>query len=103
MNPFKGSPLNSTVVALALTSMALIVSLVVRPYIEQDIFILFYVAVWLSAWYHGRAGGLTATGASALAILYFFLRPDPDATSPSWVVLKRVIIFVLMASLLTWL
>ncbi|HKE20843.1 MAG TPA: ATP-binding protein [Bryobacteraceae bacterium] len=103
MNPFKGSPLNSTVVALALTSMALIVSLVVRPYIEQDIFILFYVAVWLSAWYHGPTGGLTATGGAALAILYFFLRPDPDATTPSWSVLTRLVIFVLSASLLTWL
>ena len=103
MNPFKNSPLNSSVVALALTSVALLLSLVVRPYIEQDIFLLFFVAVWLSALYHGRAGGLTATGASALAILYFFLRPDPDATSPSWGVLTRLIIFVLMGSLLTWL
>ena len=103
MNPFKNSPLNSSVVALALTSVALLLSLVIRPYIEQDIFLLFFVAVWLSALYYGRAGGLTATGASALAILYFFLRPDPEATSPSWGVLSRLIIFVLMASLLTWL
>ncbi|HUK16581.1 MAG TPA: PAS domain-containing protein [Bryobacteraceae bacterium] len=103
MNPFKNSPLNSSVVALALSAIALLVSLVVRPYIEQDLFVLFFVAVWLSAWYYGRAGGLTATGASALAILYFFLRPDPEATTPSWTVLTRLIIFVLMASLLTWL
>jgi two-component system, cell cycle sensor histidine kinase and response regulator CckA len=103
MNPFKNSPLNSSVVALALSAIALLVSLVVRPYIEQDLFVLFFVAVWLSAWYCGRAGGLTATGASALAILYFFLRPDPEATTPSWTVLTRLVIFVLMASLLTWL
>jgi two-component system, cell cycle sensor histidine kinase and response regulator CckA len=103
MNPFKSSPLNSSVVALALTSVALLISLVVRPYLEQDLFILFFVAVWLSAWYYGRTGGLTATGASALAILYFFLRPDPEATTPSWSVLARLVIFVLMASLLTWL
>jgi two-component system cell cycle sensor histidine kinase/response regulator CckA len=103
MNPFKNSPLNSSVVALALSSAALLLSLVIRPYIEQDIFLLFFVAVWLSALYYGRVGGLTATGASALAILYFFLRPDPEATTPSWSVLTRLIVFVLMASLLTWL
>ena len=103
MNPFKNSPVNSSVAALALTSIALLLSLVIRPYIEQDIFLPFFAAVWVSAMYYGRAGGLTATGGSALAILYFFLRPDPDATSPSWSVLTRLIIFVLMASLLTWL
>ena len=103
MNPFKSSPLNSSVVALALTSAALVLALVVRSYMEQDLFILFYAAVWLSARYHGRTGGLTATGASALAILYFFLRPDPDATTPSWTVLARLVIFVVSASLLTWL
>ena len=103
MNPFKSSPLNGSVVALALTSAALLVSLVVRPYIEQEIFVPFFLAVWVSAWYYGRAGGLTATGAASLAILYFFLRPDPEATEPSWSVLARLIVFVLMASLLTWL
>ena len=103
MNPFKASPLNSSVVALALTAVALLVSLVIRPFIEQDIFLLFLVAVWISAWLYGRAGGLTATGASTLAILYFFLRPDPEATTPSWSVLLRLVIFVVMASLLTWL
>ena len=59
--------------------------------------------MWLSAWYYGRTGGLTTTGAASLAILYFFLRPDPEATTPSWSVLTRLIVFVLMASLLTWL
>ncbi len=102
LNPFKNSPLNSSVVALALTSVALLGSLIVRPYIEEDIFVLFFAAVWASAWYYGRGGGLTATGASALAILYFFLRPDPEATTPSWSVLARLVIFVVMASLLTW-
>ena len=38
MNPFKRSPLNGMVVALALAVVALVVSLVVRSYIEQDIF-----------------------------------------------------------------
>jgi len=103
MNPFKRSPLNGVVVALALSAAALVVSLVVRSYIEEDVFLPFFVAVWLSAWYYGRIGGLTSTGAESLAILYFFLRPDPEATTPSWSVLLRLIFFVLMASLVTWL
>ena len=37
-----------------------------------DFFVLFVAAVWLSARYYGRAGGIVATAASAVAIFYFF-------------------------------
>jgi two-component system cell cycle sensor histidine kinase/response regulator CckA len=101
MNSLKRSPVDSTVFALALAAAALLVSLLIRDYLGADISLLFLLAVWLSAWLYGRTGGLTATAASALAILYFFLRPDPAATAPSWYVLTRLFMFVLMASLIT--
>ena len=98
MDPFPRSPLNSSVFALALTAVAVLATWVLRPYLEPDISILFIVAVWLSAWYSGRAGGFTAAAASALAILYFFLRQDEGVLTMS----MRVATFLAMALLITW-
>ena len=76
MNRLERSPLHGSVVALALTALALLVSLLLRPYLEPDICLLFLVAVWLSAWYYGRAIGMVAAGASALALFGFFFSGD---------------------------
>ena len=92
------SPWNGSVVALALTAIALLVSLLLRPYLEPDIFLLFVVAVWLSAWYYGRAIGLFAVCASALALLYFFI----DGVTPAWAVGARLVAFLVTGSLITW-
>ncbi len=88
--------------ALALTAAAVLGSWLLRPYLEPDIFILFVVAVWLSAWYYGRAGGITAAAASAVAIVYFFLRTNADPPPPLWSLAARLIVFLAMAALITW-
>ena len=88
--------------ALALTAAAVLASLLLRPYLETDIFILFIVAVWLSAWYYGRAGGITATAASTIATFYFFLRSAPLAPPNLLPVLTRLIAFVALSALITW-
>ena len=98
MNPLKRSPLHSSVFALALTAIALLVSLVLRPSLEPNTFLLFIVAVWLSAWYYGRTGGLLTTASSAIAILYFFLRFDVSSAQA----LVRILTFLALALLITW-
>lgn len=102
MNSLDRSPLHGSVFALVLTAVALLVTLLIRPILEPNISLLFLVAAWVSAWYYGRTGGLTATAASGLAILYFFLRPDPSETTPSWNILARLVAFVTVGSLITW-
>ena len=101
-NRFPRSPLYSGVFALALSATAVLASLLLRGILEPNLSALFLVAIWLSAWFHGRTGGLTATAASAIGILFFFLRPDPAAPVPSFSLLANVLIFVLIGSLLTW-
>jgi two-component system, cell cycle sensor histidine kinase and response regulator CckA len=101
MTPVKRSPLSSSVFALVLTLAALILSLLLRPYIAQDLSLPFLAAVWLSAWYHGRIGGLLATGASTVCIVYFFLRPDLTS-QPLRNALGGIVAFVLIALLITW-
>src|SRR5579872_1853365 len=102
MTSLQRSPLHAAVFATALTAAALILTLLIRPLIEPNIFLLFLVAAWMSARYYGRIGGLTSTAASALVILYFFLRPDPSETTPSWNILARLIAFIALGSLMTW-
>src|SRR5205809_641450 len=105
MNPLKSPALRGSAVALALTALALVASLVLGPYwdsyLEPHNFLLFIVSVGLSAWYQGRIGGFTATVASAGAILYYILRPDLGI-SPSFKELSPLFWFVAMASLITW-
>jgi two-component system, cell cycle sensor histidine kinase and response regulator CckA len=98
VDSFPRSPLNGSVFALALTAAAVLATWILRPYLDPDIFTLFIVAVWLSAWYYGRAGGFTAAAASTVAILYFFLRQDAGL----WTMLTRLGAFVVMAALITW-
>src|SRR4051812_3381476 len=102
MNPIRRSPLHGSVFALAASTAALLITFLVRPVLEPNIFVLFVAAAWVSAWYHGRTGGLTATGLSALAILYFFLRPDPSETTPAWNILARLVAFIAMGVFVTW-
>jgi two-component system, cell cycle sensor histidine kinase and response regulator CckA len=103
MTAYRNSILHSGVFAVGLTALALVTTLVFRPLLEPNYGFLFYVAVWVSAWHHGRTGGLTATAASAVAILCFFLWPDVSAANyPSWRIIARLLMFILSTSLLTW-
>jgi PAS domain S-box-containing protein len=92
------SPLYGSVVALALTAVALLISLLLRPYLEPDIFLLFLVVVWLSTWYYGLTIGLAASAASALALVVFFL---PGAAG-FWVVGARLGSFLAIAGIVIW-
>ncbi len=106
MNLLKSPVLRSSAVAFAVTALALVISLIVEPTLDGGIFLLsvlllFIVAVWVSAWFHGRTGGFIAGVASAVAILYFFLWPG-HGVSLSVNELAPLFVFAAMAALLTW-
>jgi len=103
VTPLKNSALNSSVFALGITSIATLLGMLFRPYLEPNLGFLFLAGVWVCAWFHGRTGGFAATAISGLAILYFFVRPDISASAaPSWSLLARVVVFVAISSLVTW-
>ena len=102
MPAFRRSPVNGAVFALAITAVAVFASLLIHPVPEPNAFLLFMIAVWLSAWYHGRLGGAVAAAASTLAVLYFFVRPGASAADLSLNTLARLAGFVLMALLIAW-
>jgi two-component system cell cycle sensor histidine kinase/response regulator CckA len=64
----KESSLHSSVFALALTTFAVLVSLLLRPLLQPNFFLPFLVAVFASAWYYGHIGGFTATAISTVAL-----------------------------------
>jgi two-component system, cell cycle sensor histidine kinase and response regulator CckA len=98
MNRLERSPLHGSVVALALTALTLLVSLLLRPYVEPDIALLFLVPVWLSAWYYGRAIGMVAACASALALFSFFF----SGTTGYWVLGVRLGSYLAIAGVVAW-
>ena len=73
----RDSSLHGSVFALALTSLAVLIALLLRPLLELNFFVPFLAAVFGSAWYYGYLGGLTSTALSAvtLAVLLIGLRP----------------------------
>src|SRR5450432_3582278 len=98
MRHLERSPLYGSVVALALTAVALLISLLLRPYLEPDIFLLFVLVVWMSAWYYGRTIGLVAMGASALALVVFFF----SGAAGFWAVGVRLGAFLTTAGVIVW-
>ena len=68
MFKLKDTSLHSSVFALALTTLAVLVSLLLRPLLEPNFFLPFLVAVFASAWYYGHVGGFSATALSTVAL-----------------------------------
>ncbi|MFS0517488.1 PAS domain S-box protein [Nostoc sp. UIC 10607] len=62
-------------VALLAVGSALLLTLLLQPLLKPTIFLLFFAAVAVSAWYAGMEAGLLTTALSALAVSYFFLEP----------------------------
>jgi two-component system cell cycle sensor histidine kinase/response regulator CckA len=65
---FKDSSLHSSVFALALTTFAVLVALLLRPLLEPSLFLPFLIAVFASAWYYGHVGGFSATALCSVAL-----------------------------------
>jgi hypothetical protein len=62
------SSLHSGIFALSLTTLAVLVSLLLRPLLEPNLFLPFLVAVFASAWYYGHVGGFSATALCTVAL-----------------------------------
>jgi PAS domain S-box-containing protein len=100
MIQLKRSPFHRGVFVVAATAMALVLSLLLQPLLEASFYPFFLAVVLLSAWYHGRGGGLLATLLSALAVLFLFA---PREFPPSAATLTRLISFLAVAVLVSWL
>lgn len=86
-------------VAVGTSGVALIVTLLLLPCVDQKGFSLFLAAVMASAWFGGLGPGLLATGLSVLASVYVLLpqRISPDFTLETGL---RIAVFLFAAVLI---
>ena len=89
--------------ALVLSSLALALTLWLRPWMAQTPAVLFMLAVFFSAWHGGRGPGIFAGLLGAAAIHVFFLSPVS-----SWQVvlaedLAALAVFLMVAVFISWL
>jgi two-component system sensor histidine kinase KdpD len=82
--------------AVTAVTLALVSSLLLMPWLESSVFLFFFPAVMVSAWYGGLSPGLLATLLSSLAI-YYFLLPPPGTLTIGLDDLPRMVVFVLMS------
>jgi two-component system, cell cycle sensor histidine kinase and response regulator CckA len=102
MIQLKRTPLHRSVFVVALTALALLVSLLLRPLLEPNFLPLFFAAVFCSAWFYGFSGGILATVLSSLAIFYFFLSPALSWSISSGRVVIHLLSFAAISLLITW-
>jgi diguanylate cyclase (GGDEF)-like protein len=88
--------------AVALSVLALILMLLLKPLMEPSIFFLFLAAVAISALYGGLGPGLVATLLSGLAANFFFLAPYNALLSGMEETL-RLGIFLATGLIISWL
>jgi two-component system cell cycle sensor histidine kinase/response regulator CckA len=70
----KNSPLHSSVFALAAAVLAVLLSILLQPVLQRDIYLPFLAAVLFTAWYYGALGGYTATAFSTAGLGYLLVQ-----------------------------
>ncbi|MEH2276786.1 MAG: DUF4118 domain-containing protein [Nostoc sp.] len=88
-------------VTLLTVGSALLLTLLLQPLLKSTIFLLFFAAVAVSAWYGGMEAGLLATALSTLALSYFFLEPVFSLFVASLDTILRLGLFVLVTILIS--
>jgi PAS domain S-box-containing protein len=92
-------PAAATTLAVAL---ALLLNLLLRPWIGANTFPMFLAAVGVAAWYGGPALGLAAAVLSALVIRYVFIEPTSSFALTRYNAL-RLGVFLVASALVSWL
>ncbi|MEH2106109.1 PAS domain S-box protein [Nostoc sp.] len=87
-------------VALLAVGSGLLLTLLLQPLLKPSIFLLFFAAVAISAWYGGMEAGLLATALSTLAVSYFFLEPVFSLLVVSLDNILRLGLFVLVTTVI---
>ncbi|MBH8566020.1 PAS domain S-box protein [Nostoc sp. CENA67] len=91
-----------TVTVLAVGS-ALLLTFLLQPLLAPTIFLLFFAAVAVSAWYGGMEAGLWATFLSTLAVNYFFIEPVFSLSVYTLDSKLRLALFMVVTTIISWL
>ncbi len=87
--------------AVGTATLALLLTLLMRPLISQTPFALFFLAVIASAWYGGLLAGLVSTALSIVLVDVFVLSPDESFSVRGLIELWVVALTAVILSFLT--
>ncbi|BAY24244.1 multi-sensor hybrid histidine kinase [Calothrix sp. NIES-2100] len=90
-------------VAVLAVGSALLLTYLLHSLLSSTIFLLFFAAVAVSAWYGGMKPGLLATALATISVTYFFIAPVSSPLVYSVDNILRLILFVLVTTLISWL
>src|SRR5689334_7366535 len=63
-------------VALLVSALALLLTWLLQPFMQRNLFLWFFAAIAIGAWYGGLGPGLLITALASLSIEYFFIGPS---------------------------
>jgi PAS domain S-box-containing protein len=87
-------------VALLVSALALLLTWLFRSFMERNLFLWFFAAIVIGAWYGGLGPGLLVTLIATVGISYFFISPDGLLSLDSDGLL-RLSVFALVALLIS--
>src|SRR5215218_7201303 len=87
-------------VALLASAVALLLTWLLQPFMQRNLFLWFFGAIVISAWYGGLGPGLLVTAIASIGISYFFIAPFNLLDSGSENLL-RLAVFALVAMLIS--
>jgi PAS domain S-box-containing protein len=90
-------------VAVLTVGSALLLTFLLHSLLSPTIFLLFFAAVAVSAWYGGMKPGLLATALASISVAYFFLEPVSSPLIYSQDSFLRLILFISVTTLISWL
>ncbi|WP_370569764.1 PAS domain S-box protein [Sphaerospermopsis sp. LEGE 00249] len=82
---------------------ALVLTLLLEPFLDRSIFLIFFAAIAVSTWYGGIKPGLLATVLSALLVKYFFINPQFSFSVESPDSIIKLGLFTLVTMFISWL
>ncbi|MEA5577678.1 ATP-binding protein [Anabaena sp. UHCC 0451] len=82
---------------------ALVLTLMLQPLLQQSIFMLFFAAIAISTSYGGTKPGLLATFLSALVVNYFLINPKFSLIVDSFNSVINLGIFIFITIFISWL
>lgn len=81
---------------------ALVVQWVLWPWVRPIMLLLFYPAVFFSAWIGGLRGGLVATAISVLLVWFFFVPPQLSFRVAESHMYVPLVVFAIMGGFFAW-
>ncbi|MFM7366851.1 MAG: PAS domain S-box protein, partial [Sphaerospermopsis kisseleviana] len=99
----KISLLSNYSVSILCVGIALVLTLLLQPFLDRSIFLIFFAAIAVSTWYGGIKPGLLATVLSALLVKYFFINPQFSFSVDSPDSIIKLGLFTLVTIFISWL